>query len=157
MDCRCTELYGSRRKKVSVEDLCYYDTIIYGGGLYANVISGVSLITKNFDKLSDKNIFVFYTGITPLDCKEYYDDQVIRHNFKPYMIGKIHTYYFLGKMIMDELTLPHKAALKTLSKIMQRKENPTDMEKMLVNLCDVSVDLCDRSFVEKLVNDVKNL
>ena len=32
---------------VKIEDLYEYDTIIYGGGLYAEVIAGVSLITKN--------------------------------------------------------------------------------------------------------------
>ena len=34
-------------KSVSVADLEKYDTIIYGGGLYAEVINGVTLITRN--------------------------------------------------------------------------------------------------------------
>ena len=33
-------------KSVKVLDLLAYDTIIYGGGLYAEIIAGVSLITK---------------------------------------------------------------------------------------------------------------
>ena len=43
-------------KNVKVDDLLGYDTIIYGGGLYAEVINGVSLITKNTEKLKDKKI-----------------------------------------------------------------------------------------------------
>ena len=41
-------------KTVKADDLLKYDTIIYGGGLYAEVINGVSLITKNYEKLKDK-------------------------------------------------------------------------------------------------------
>mgnify|MGYP000992876959 CR=1 FL=1 len=45
--------------KVTVETLFDYDTIIYGGGLYAGGISGVKLITKNFKRLKGKKIAVF--------------------------------------------------------------------------------------------------
>ena len=76
-------------KSISINDLKQYDTIIYGGGLYAEVISGVTLITKNFDALCDKKLIVFTTGITPLDCRDYYDKLVIEKNFKPHMLKKI--------------------------------------------------------------------
>ena len=33
-------------KSVKVSDLLAYDTIIYGGGLYAEIINGITLITK---------------------------------------------------------------------------------------------------------------
>jgi hypothetical protein len=32
------------------------------------MIAGITLISKNLDKLKDKKIAVFTTGITPLDC-----------------------------------------------------------------------------------------
>jgi len=53
--------------KVKVSDLKNYDRIVYGGGLYAEVINGVTLITKNQEILKDKKIAVFTTAITPLD------------------------------------------------------------------------------------------
>ena len=34
-------------KDIKIDELLQYDTIIYGGGLYAEIINGVSLITKN--------------------------------------------------------------------------------------------------------------
>ena len=37
------------KKEVKADDLLKYDTIIYGGGLYAEIINGVSLITKNYE------------------------------------------------------------------------------------------------------------
>ena len=41
-------------KGVKADDLLQYDTIIYGGGLYAEVINGITLLTKNLEKLKDK-------------------------------------------------------------------------------------------------------
>lgn len=142
-------------RTVSVEELSQYDTIIYGGGLYAEIINGVILITKNMDKLKDKKLIVYTTGITPLECRDYYDKLVIEKNFKPEMLEYIKVYNFMGKMILDELSLVHKTALKTLKKIMQGKENPTEMEKLLVELCDAEGDFTDRESIKKLVEYAK--
>ncbi len=143
-------------KTVNAEKLMQYDTIVYGGGLYAEVINGVSLITKNMDKLGNKRIFVYTTGITPLDCRDYYDKMVIEKNFKPEIRDKIKVYNFLGKMVTEELSLVHRTALKTLKKIMSEKKNPTEMEKLLVDLCDADGDFTDKNSVKQLVEEVLN-
>ena len=82
-------------KNVKIEDLLKYDTIIYGGGLYAEIINGVSLITKNIDKLEGKKIIIYSTGITPLNCREYYDKYVVDKNFTPQILNKLKVYNFL--------------------------------------------------------------
>jgi len=142
-------------KGVKCEDLMEYDTIILGGGLYAEVIAGVSLITKNIDKLSGKKLIVFTTGLTPTDCREYYDGMVIEKNFKGDIKEKVKVFNFPGKMLIDELSLVHKTAIKSLKAIMSKKENPTDMEKLLIDLCDVDADLTDRSLIKELVEYAK--
>lgn len=142
-------------KTINASLLEKYDTIIYGGGLYAEVINGVSLITKSFDKLKDKKLIVYTTGITPLDCRDYYDKMVIEKNFKPDMTDKIKVYNFLGKMVNSELSLVHRTALKTLKKIMQGKENPSEMEKLLVDLCDADGDFTDKNAITDLISYAK--
>ena len=42
LNCRAIDV-----KTVKIADLTEYDTIIYGGGLYAEVIAGITFITKN--------------------------------------------------------------------------------------------------------------
>ena len=138
-------------KTVKIDDIIGYDTIIYGGGLYSEVINGVTLITKNFEKLKDKKLIVYTTGITPIACRGYYDTYVLEKNFKPYMLEKIKIFNFLGKMITEELSVPHRAALKMLKKIMSGKENPTEMEKLLIDLCDLSGDFTDKKAIKELV------
>ena len=138
-------------KEITIDELEKYDTIIYGGGLYAEIINGVSLITKNIDRLKDKKIVIFTTSITPLDCREYYDKIVIGKNFKNGLPECIKIFNFTGKMIINELTAVHKAALKTLKRIMSSKKEPTEMEKLLIELCDADGDFCDRSQIAELV------
>lgn len=142
-------------KKVKAEELAPYDAIVYGGGLYAEIIAGVNLITKNFAALKDKKIAVFTTGITPMEYREYFDKMVVEKNFKPEMTEKIRIFNYPGKMILKELSLPHKAALVGLKKIMSAKENPTDMEKLLIELCDADGDFSDQSLIGELVDYIK--
>lgn len=143
-------------KKIKADDLLKYDCIIYGGGLYAEVINGVTLITKNLEKLKDKKIAVYTTAITPLEYREYYDKMVIEKNFKNGLPKNIKVYNFMGKMIIDELSLVHKTALKTLKKIMSGKENPTEMEKLLIDLCDANDDFSDKKSIIPLLDYIYN-
>lgn len=146
LSCEAVDARGIRP-----EELAGYDTIVYGGGLYAEVIAGVSLITKNLSKLADKKIIVYTTGITPVDCREYYDKLVVEKNFKNNSADKVKIFNFPGKMVLSELTPVHRAAIKTLKKIMSGKQNPTEMEKLLIELCDCDGDFTDTNAAEELV------
>jgi len=143
-------------KNISAKDLMQYDKIVYGGGLYAEIIGGLFLITKNIELLKDKKIAVYSTGITPLSCRDYYDKMVIEKNFKNGVPENVKVFNFMGKMIMDELSVVHRSALKTLKKIMSSKENPTEMEKMLVDLCDADGDFMDKTAIKELVDYIRN-
>ena len=142
-------------KNITIDFLSGYDTIIYGGGLYAEVINGLYIITKNISKLKDKKIIVYTTGITPLDIRDYYDKLVYEKNFKTDEIRKIKVFNFLGKMILEELSPVHRTALKSLKKIMSMKEKPSDMEKLLIKLCDADGDFSDKEAIKELVEYAK--
>ena len=150
LSCECVDA-----KNISAQDLTSYDCIVYGGGLYAEIINGASLITKNISQLQNKRIAIFSTGITPLDCREYYDKLVFDKNFKGEIREKVKVYNYLGKMILEELTLPHRTAIKALKKLMSGKENPTEMEKLLVELCDADGDFSDRNALGELIGYAK--
>lgn len=142
-------------KNIKPQDLLKYDTIVYGGGLYAEVIAGVTLITKNIESLKSKKIAVFSTGITPLEYREYYDKLVLDKNFKPEMLEHIKVFNFMGKMILKELSIPHKTAIVALKKLMSSKENPTDMEKLLIELCDADGDFSEKDVIYDLIDYIK--
>ena len=103
-----------------------------------------------------KKIIVFSTGLTPQDCREYYDKMVWEKNFKPEVRDKVKMFNFPGKMIVSELSLVHRTAIKSLKKIMSGKKNPTEMEKLLIDLCDADGDFSDKSLITELVEYAKN-
>lgn len=142
-------------KDVNIEELENYDTIIYGGGLYAEAINGVSLITKNIETLKNKKIAIYSTGITPLEYRDYYDKLVIERNFKNGVPACVKLFNFTGKMVLNELSVVHRTAIKTLKKMMSSKQNPTDMEKLLVELCDADGDFSDRALIADLISYIK--
>ena len=80
---------------------------------------------------------------------------VIEKNFKGDLKDKIKVFNFPGKMLINELSLVHKTAIKSLKAIMSKKENPTDMEKLLIDLCDVDADLTDKNLIKELVEYAK--
>ena len=151
LDCKAVEC-----REITIDELEKYDEIIYGGGLYAEVINGIGLINKNIDRLKGKKIAVYTTGITPLTCREYYDTLVVEKNFKNGVPDCVKLFNFTGKMILDELSVVHKAALKTLKKIMLAKKEPTEMENLLIELCDADGDFCDRSQIADLISYIKS-
>lgn len=142
-------------KSVKADDLTKYDTVIYGGGLYAEIIAGVTLITRNMKLFENKKLIVYTTGITPLEVREYYDGLVMKKNFKEEIRTEIKVFNFLGRMILSELSPVHRTALKTLKKLMSSKKNPTEMEKLLVKLCDCDGDFTDRKAIKELVEYAK--
>lgn len=142
-------------KSAKIEDLTAYDTIIYGGGLYAEVIAGVTLITKNLDILKDKNIIIYTTGLTPPKVRNYYDTLVPERNFKTGIPENVKIFNFPGKMIVEELSTPHKMAIKTLKKIMSKKEHPSEMERLLIDLCDADGDFTDKAAIATLLDYVR--
>ncbi len=142
-------------KSVKADELSDFENIVCGGGLYAEIIAGASIITKNIDKLRDKKIAIFTTGITPPDCRQYYDGEVIEKNFKLGVPENVKLFNFPGKMILEELSTPHRLAIKALKKIMGAKENPTDMEKLLLELCDTYGDFTDKKMIYPLVEYIR--
>ena len=150
LDCDIFEV-----SKIKADALDKYDTIIYGGGLYAEVIAGVTFITKNFDKLKDKKLIVYTTGLTPPQCKDYYEKLVVEKNFKNEIYSKIKMFNFPGKMKVSELSLVHKTAIRTLKKIMSDKKEPTEMEKLLIDLCDADGDFSDKNLIKELIEYTK--
>lgn len=142
-------------KRIKPNVLKNYDTIIYGGGLYAEIIAGVTLITKNMDMLADKKVIIYTTGLTPIDCREYYDGMVVEKNFKSDIYSKIKMFNFPGKMILSELTPVHRGAIKMLKKIMSEKKDTNDMEKLLIKLCETDGDFLDRELIKDLTEYAK--
>ena len=119
---------------ITIDTLLQYDTIIFGGDLYANGINGASMITKNFKKLKDKKIIIFTAGLSSSNNPDFFNpsldmlfskemqEKIIFFNFPLSInnpsLGYLNKLilklfrYVVNKNNLDELTLPEKSFIK---------------------------------------------
>src|SRR5690554_6143300 len=81
--------------EIEAKKLMEYDTIIYGGGLYASGIAGISIITKNYEILKDKKIIVFTVGLASTDKEEIFNP-ILEKNFTKEMRDNIKFFHLRG-------------------------------------------------------------
>jgi menaquinone-dependent protoporphyrinogen IX oxidase len=139
----------------NISEILKYDVIIFGGGLYAVGINGISLIKKNIDKLKDKKVVVFASGASPY--RKEVCDEVIDKNFEKANQKNIKFFYLRGGFDFDKLKFKHKLVMKLMKKQLEKKDNPTEDEIGMLKAFDVPVDFTSKDNAEDLINYVRSL
>lgn len=140
--------------KIPVNMLTAYDTVIYGGSLYAVGIYGVKLITKNIDKLKHKKVVVFATGASP--SRENVINEVRDKNFTPEQQKYIKFFYLRGGFNYSKLN-PFDKVLMTLLKWKiksKEKDKLTADEIGMLAVYDKPVDFTKKNNIDELINYV---
>lgn len=109
-----------------------YDTVIFGGGLYAGGINGISLIKQNLGVLRDKNVIVFATGASPV--REETIAELRQRNFTPEELQQIRFFYFRGGFNFKRLQAFDKLLMRLMQlklKLIPQKEQSSDVRGML--------------------------
>lgn len=139
--------------QVDINKLMEYDTIIYGGGLYASGIAGVSIITKNYNLIKDKSIIVFTVGLADPENKEIFTN-VIEKNFPSEEMRKsIKFFHLRGGIDYKKLGIIHKSMMAML-KIMLSKKDASELsneDKELLATYGGKVDFTDRTTIKPLI------
>ncbi len=150
----------SENKKLTLEDIKEYDTIICGGGLYAGGISGANLIKKNYEALKDKNLIVFATGATPSRKDDI--DKVWEQNFSIEQREHIKCFYMRGGFDYSKLNRGNKILMSLMKKKLEKdaKEKGTSVEEDVTGMLmafDKPADFTDQKNIEELIECVRNL
>ena len=142
-------------KSFSPADLKHYDTIIYGGGLYAGGVNGISLLTENFDRIKDKNIILFTCGLA--DPSDQSNVDHIRSGLTkvltPEMMNTIHLFHLRGAIDYSRLNLVHKAMMAMLHKTMLKKDSVSlrKEDQLMRDTYGKKVDFTDQDSIAPLV------
>jgi len=138
--------------EVDVKKLAEYDTIIYGGGLYAGGIAGISTITKNFEILKDKKIVVFTVGLASTDKKEVFLP-IIEKNFINEMRDSIKFFHLRGGIDYKKLSIIHRTMMALLKFVVSRKspDELTDEDKEVLATYGGKVDFTDKDTIKPLL------
>ena len=149
------------KKNTTIDKLLGYDTIIYGGGLYAGGVSGIKLITKNFDKISNKNLILFTCGLANTSDKENiaHIKDSLNKVLSTEMQDKIKVFHLRGGIDYKKLNFIHKIMMKMMYKMLCKKDPKTlkNDDKELIATYGSVVDFTDKSFIQPIVEYVKLL
>lgn len=145
--------------KMSAEKMMGYDTIIYGGGIYAGGISGISLIVKNYEKIKGKNIVLFTCGLANTKIEE--NVKHIRKEMKKSLpeglMNQAMIYHFRGNMDYSQLTPVHKIMMKMMNNMIAKKteSEKTAEDREFMATYGKAVDFTDQSSIGELVEQVR--
>lgn len=141
-------------KKFDLEKLAEYDTVIYGGGLFASNIKGFKKFS-NYKGFYKKNIIVFATGTSPEEEKTLIE--LKDKNFSKQQNEKIKFFYFLGGMDIKKLKFFSRMMVKMLIGILKRKKQSTDEGKKMLESFGKAVDYTDKAKITPLIEYVNSL
>lgn len=141
--------------KLRIEELLAYDTVIYGGGMYAGGIAGLKLIKRGYEQLKNKHIAVWATGANPGRKEEM--DAVWEKNFSQEQREHIKTFYLRGGFDFSKLNTGDKLLMNMLKSQLKKKENLTEDEKGIIMMCSEPMDFRDKKNIEELCSWAEGL
>lgn len=141
---------------VNINMLAKYDTIIYGGSLYAAGIIGINLITKNFDKLRSKRIVVFATGVSP--SRDEVITEIRDKNFTTDQQKSIKFFYLRGGFNYSKLNIFDKFLMTLLKwKIKNKKQEDLSSDEIgMLSIYDKPVDYTNKKNIEKIITYINS-
>ena len=132
-------------KQVTTAGLLKYRMLIFGGGLYMGRINGVAALTRRFQELKDKTLFVFTAGLTEPEDDGYYTFLYTR-NFTEKMRKQIHFFALPGAVDGQKLGRFHRWMMGMVMKERARKD-PENAREYL----EMKMDFTDPRYIEPLV------
>lgn len=137
------------KENASLADVMRYDTIIYGGGIYAGRINGAKLITKNLEKLSGKMLALFAVGANvgrPDEIEAFWEkslDKTVRKQVPHFYLRGGFDYGRLGSM--------DRFMMDMMKKMLLKKDVLTEDEKGLLAVYETPADFTDRENLEGML------
>ena len=139
--------------ETDVEGLSDYDTVIFGGGLYAGGINGSKLVKKALQRFHDKKFVMFITGASPGR-----DDEIERvwdSNFTKEEQSRMGRFYLRGGFDYEKLGMKDKVLMTLLRKKLESKKDRTEDEQGMLDAYDEPVDFTDKDRISELVGYVR--
>ena len=137
-------------KQMTAEKMSEYDTVVFGGGIYAGSINGLIKAKAMFEKSTAKSFVVFAVGGTPNEAAS----ESVREMWSVNLgskAEKIPHYYLQAGICYEKMSFPDKLLMKMFASMLTKKKDKTDTEKGFEEYIKSSYDISDRSFAEPLI------
>ena len=140
--------------KIKPFQLMDYDTVVYGGGLYASGINGVKLVTAN----PSKSLVIFTVGAADPKTTDY--SEILAKNFTQEMLSKTKVFHLHGGIDYKRLTPIHKAMMAMAKKLRvdsKPQELHSDEDVKFLDTYGDKFDFTDKSTIKPLIEYVREM
>ncbi|GIM33778.1 flavodoxin domain-containing protein [Paraclostridium bifermentans] len=133
-----------------------YETIIFGGGIYRGKINGLNFIDQNYNKIKDKNIYIFSVGMESIS--ENRKESLIKNNFKNIEEKNVGFYNFKGGLDYSSLSFIDKIMMKALKSMIDKKTKSdlTEDDKVVLRGFEEKIDLTDKKSIKELIDKINS-
>jgi menaquinone-dependent protoporphyrinogen IX oxidase len=149
----CADLV--EKSKCNKELLKDYDTIIYGGGIYATGIAGFSFVKKCYESIKDKKVIIFTVGASPYE--ETAAAELRKRNFTEEM-DTVPCFYCRGAFDESVMTVKDRLLIGLLKKAVGKKD-PSKYElweKALMASIGEAADWTSQEYLTQIIDYIAN-
>lgn len=139
-----------KAKEAEEIDIEKYDVILYGGGFYGGQIQGIAWLKNRIPQLQGKRMAVFATGATPEDSPEV--EKAFAQNLTEEEQKAIPCFYLQSGLNYEKMDWKLRMMMKLFSKMMEKKKDKTEQEKMMAACLKTSFDVADKNNLEPLLH-----
>ena len=139
--------------QIKPAQLAAYDVVVYGGGLYAGGINGVSLVTKN----PCENLVVFSVGLADPHTTDY--SEILAKNFPGETLTNTKVFHLRGGIDYTKLWFSHKVMMAIVRKMAAKKAEAerNSEERGILEAGTVGVDFTDKCTITPIVEYINSL
>lgn len=143
----CTCVKAKEADEIDIEK---YDVILYGGGFYGGQIQGIAWLKNRIPQLQGKRTAVFATGATPEDSPEV--EKAFAQNLTEEEQKAIPCFYLQSGLNYEKMDWKLRMMMKLFTKMMEKKKDKTEQEKMMAACLKTSFDVTDKNNLEPLLH-----
>lgn len=139
--------------EVNTQILLEYDTIIFGGGMYAGGVLGFSTFAKrSYESIKDRNIILFGVG-SSLNKKSAVE-AIQKNNMSEEMYWKIKPFFLRGGLDYKKMKRLDRLAMFIMKKIIQAKKLSDEDSLGILATYGKTVDFTDKSSISPIIEYV---
>ena len=132
-----------------------YDALLFGGGLYAGGVGGISLLTKNFQRLKGKRLALFTCGLAdPSDPENVSHIRAgLDKILTPPMGEAVEIFHLRGGIDYARLGPVHRAMMAMLRRMLLGKDPDTlrQEDRELLRTYGQKVDFTDKASIAPIL------
>lgn len=138
------------------DKLARYNTLVFGGGLYAGGIGGARLLRDNFERLKDRNLIVFTVGLSGTSDPTLFQPS-IDLAFTPEMQRHIRFFHLRGGIDYKRLNFAHRSIMGMMRIALKGKKNRTQEDEIMLEAYGGRVDFRDKASALPIIAYVQGL